>query len=303
MATEWLPIARTALALGAASGLSAASGALNAPPWSRRAAAFSIVALSLFTPFLASPTTPALRFLCACSGALAFFRNLELARDARPWKPAGRVVHVLLPFDSRSVVPSPRGFDTSSCVRAAAFTMPTVLCIAFLLQIGTPTTPATWLARWAVAAMAAYCSIEVVMAVQHTGARLLGFTLPKLHDNPIFARTLAEFWGRRWNLGVRNMLHEHCFRPLARRTSLTQAVLATFAASALLHAWLLLAAGGFALALSIASFFLIQGGFALVEQRAQVRRWPAMFQRTWTACAVLLPLPLLLEPLLALTLP
>jgi hypothetical protein len=85
--------------------------------------------------------------------------------------------------------------------------------------------------------------------------------------------------------------------------SLGVAVFATFTASALLHAWLLLAAGGYVLALSIASFFVIQGALVLVEQRARVRRWPVWLQRAWTGLAILLPLPLLLEPLIALVLP
>ena len=76
------------------------------------------------------------------------------------------------------------------------------------------------------------------------------------------------------------------------------AVVGTFAASALLHFWFALAAAGLAMALSLAGFFLIQGLLVVVERRIAVRRWPPLAQRAWTAGCVLLPLPLLLEPVL-----
>jgi hypothetical protein len=303
MTTEWLPVARNSLALMVTFGASAASGVVNAPPVWRRAAAFGLAALLLAMPFVAAPTAPGVRFLCAASAALAFLRNLDIVRDSRPWSTTARAFHLLFPFDTRRVVRSPRRFEASVWVHAAAFGLATGLAVAILVRNGAATTPSAWLTRWFFAAIAAYCSIEVVVAAHRACAGLLGFTLPKLHDHPILARSLAEFWGKRWNLSVRDMLHEHCFRPLSRRAPLAVAVFATFMASAFLHAWLLLAAGGYVLALSIASFFVIQGALVLVEQRARIRRWPVMFQRAWTVLAILLPLPLLLEPLLALVLP
>ena len=299
---EWSAIARDALAVSVTLGLATTSGALNAPPSGRRIAAFGLAGLTLFTPWLASPASPAVRFLCAGGAALSFFRNLDLVRDPKRTTALARAVHVACPFDTRRVERTARGLDIRAWLRAAAFALPTVLAMAAVLDVGAPHTAAGWLARWTAGTVAAYCSIEVVIALHHAVARAVGFTLPTLHDNPILSRTLAEFWGRRWNLAVRDMLHEHVFLPLTRRTSRAAAVFATFAASALLHAWLELAAAGPWLALSMAGYFAVEGALVLLEQRLPLRTWSPGLQRGWTVCAVILPLPLLLEPLLALTL-
>ncbi len=79
------------------------------------------------------------------------------------------------------------------------------------------------------------------------------------------------------------------------------AIIGTFAASALLHFWVTLAAAGQTMAASMAAYFLIQGALVLAERALAVRHWQNPLQRAWTAGCLLLPLPLLLDPLLAIT--
>ena len=119
-----------------------------------------------------------------------------------------------------------------------------------------------------------------------------------MHADPILSKTLSEFWSERWNLSIHRLLYEHTFLPLARRAGVLAGVLGAFAASACLHFWFAVAAAGWAMALSIGAFFLLQGVLVIVERRIGVRRWHPLAQRAWTVGSVLVPLPLLLEPVL-----
>ena len=278
--------------------LCAISGVLNVPPRSRRALSVAVAALTLFAPWFASSEASIVRFLCAGGTAMAVFRNLDLYRDRRRWSIARRAAHLISVIDSRRLKCLVPHIDRTSWLRVGAFGLPTVITVWLLLRSGTPSSVAGYSVRWLFGALWAYTSIETLAALALAGCRLAGVELPKLHDNPILSRTLSEFWGRRWNLSVHYMLLDHCFRPLARRAGLSIALLGTFAASAVLHSWLVLAAGGLLMAASMASFFLLQGVLVIVEQRLGVRYWWRPMQHGWTMGCVLLTLPLLLEPLL-----
>ncbi|MEO8901248.1 MAG: hypothetical protein ABI627_06960 [Polyangiaceae bacterium] len=69
----------------------------------------------------------------------------------------------------------------------------------------------------------------------------------------------------------------------------------------MLHFWLTLAAGGVLLAASMALYFLVQGLLVLFERRLNVATWRRPLQHLWTTSCMLVTLPLLLEPLLAVT--
>jgi hypothetical protein len=201
-------------------------------------------------------------------------------------------------IDSRRLKRLAPCIDRASWLRVGAFGLPTAITVWLLLRSGTASGVAGYSVRWMFGALWAYTSIETLAALAVASGRLAGVEFPKLHDNPILSRTLGEFWGQRWNLSVHYMLLDHCFRPLARRAGFSIAILGTFAASAVLHSWLVLAAGGLLMAASMASFFLLQGVLAIVEQRLGVRHWRRPMQHGWTMGCVLLTLPLLLEPLL-----
>ena len=52
---------------------------------------------------------------------------------------------------------------------------------------------------------------------------------------PIAARSLTDFWGRRWNLAFHELANRFCFRPLLRSLGPAAALFASFVASGLVH--------------------------------------------------------------------
>ena len=92
-----------------------------------------------------------------------------------------------------------------------------------------------------------------------------GIDAQPIMSNPIAARTLSEFWGRRWNLGFRQLAHEFLFRPLFRRTGAIVAGLAVFLVSGLIHDLVISvpARGGYGLP---TAYFLLQGIGVIFER-------------------------------------
>jgi hypothetical protein len=64
-----------------------------------------------------------------------------------------------------------------------------------------------------------------------------GRLLPALHDNPLLARGVAEFWGRRWNLWFSDWFRYVIFAPLRRQPTL--ALVLVFFVSGLMHEWVI----------------------------------------------------------------
>ncbi len=52
---------------------------------------------------------------------------------------------------------------------------------------------------------------------------------------PILASSLSDFWGRRWNMGFRDLAFGQLFRPLVGRIGVVCAAIAVFVASGLVH--------------------------------------------------------------------
>jgi len=93
----------------------------------------------------------------------------------------------------------------------------------------------------------------------------VGIDAEPIMSNPLAAKTLSEFWGKRWNLGFRQLAHEFIFRPLLRRTGPTVAGLLVFVASGLIHDLVisLPARGGYGLP---TAYFVIQGLGVIFER-------------------------------------
>lgn len=95
----------------------------------------------------------------------------------------------------------------------------------------------------------------------------LGIRATPIMSSPLRSASLGEFWGRRWNLGFRQLAHELIFRPLHRRLGGTIAGFSVFVVSGLIHDLVisLPARGGYGLP---TAYFVLQGtGVALEHSR------------------------------------
>ena len=63
----------------------------------------------------------------------------------------------------------------------------------------------------------------------------VGIAADPIMSKPILSKTLSEFWGKRWNLGFRQLAYDLIFRPLHKRTGVAAGGLLVFVASGLIH--------------------------------------------------------------------
>jgi hypothetical protein len=92
----------------------------------------------------------------------------------------------------------------------------------------------------------------------------LGVKAEPIMSAPLRSTSLGEFWGKRWNLGFRQLAHELIFRPLYRRLGPETAGFLVFMVSGLIHDLVisLPARGGYGLP---TLYFLLQGAGVTVE--------------------------------------
>jgi Membrane bound O-acyl transferase family len=95
--------------------------------------------------------------------------------------------------------------------------------------------------------------------------RTVGITAEPIMDKPIRSKSLSEFWGRRWNLGFRQLAHDLIFRPLHRRIGVASSGFLVFLASGLLHDLVISfpAGGGYGLP---TAYFTLQGLSVMLER-------------------------------------
>lgn len=86
----------------------------------------------------------------------------------------------------------------------------------------------------------------------------LGVDAPRIMASPHRAASLAEFWGKRWNLGFRELAHDLVFGPLHKRLGVKFAGFLVFILSGLIHDLVISvpARGGYGLP---TGYFVIQG--------------------------------------------
>jgi len=192
--------------------------------------------------------------------------------------PAGEV------FSRRNVWP----VLLNAIIFASAFLM--------LFQTRHPSSKAMSLLRLGAGAALLYAAAELVFEVCALCFLMAGYSLPLMHRAPIAARSVGEFWGKRWNIIVSAWLRTFVFWPLARRRFAGVGVFCCFLVSGAFHAWPMLAALGTVAALSAAGFFVVQGAVVLAESRLRIHTWPIAMARTWTLAILLVSSPLYIDP-------
>jgi alginate O-acetyltransferase complex protein AlgI len=126
------------------------------------------------------------------------------------------------------------------------------------------------------------------------GWRAAGFNATPLMNCPIRAKSLAEFWNRRWNTAFHALANAFVFRPLCRRFNPATAILITFILSGLVHEMVISvpARGGYG---GPTTYFLIQG-LGLLFERAWIDRTPKVIGWLWTVLITAGPAMLLFHP-------
>lgn len=127
--------------------------------------------------------------------------------------------------------------------------------------------------------------------------RACGIDSRSLFQAPLYSQNLAEFWGRRWNIGFSEMTSLAVYRPVVRLLGRRSALLASFIFSGILHevAISLPVRKGFGLPLL---YFILQGVAMFLEEGLEkrgyyLRGWPG---HVWTLLWLALPIPLLFHP-------
>ncbi|KAL2475720.1 Acyl-CoA--sterol O-acyltransferase 1 [Abeliophyllum distichum] len=113
-----------------------------------------------------------------------------------------------------------------------------------------------------------YFMLEMILAMVATLARVLTrVELEPQFDEPYLATSLQDFWGRRWNLMVSNILRPTVYDPvlsiskrvMARKWAVLPAVLATFLVSGLMHELVFYNIGRLKPTGEVMCFFLLHG--------------------------------------------
>lgn len=143
------------------------------------------------------------------------------------------------------------------------------------------------------AAVTGWTTLAALLLICHFGLseimtsamRLSGRGVRPLFDRPLAARTLNEFWTRRWNLAFVELDRRLFLPALLKRFGYRGAILAVFLISGLLHEMAISypSGGGWGLPFC---YFAIQGLLVLLERKAKLR------SRLFTWAAILLPVSL-----------
>jgi hypothetical protein len=294
---------RCILALAGGIALDTAAGMLPAPvrasPALPRVAAIAVSSATLALPFLID-APPVLRAVLAVLLAVGFGRVVEIARSPWRFQRPERVVRLATILETRLMRRVPRSAAGAAWLAAAAFTAAGLLVLVLAFRAGPPVEPyaaAGW-PRWLLGAAGGYLLFEGLMRALVAVLPPFGWEHAAVQRMPIRSRSLAEFWGLRWNRVVGLWLQRNLFDPAARRGSPRLGILLAFAVSALLHFYLVVPAVGLVPALWMGLFFLAHGALAAVERALGVKEWPAALGHAWALACFLVTLPLFCEPML-----
>lgn len=285
-----LPVALT-LFLAEAS-LVAALGA--APRTARIGVALAVVLLP-WPAFI--DAAPLWRCVLALGAAWCVVRALDFLAPAY-WRESSfgaRLAHVLAIVDTRGLVRGTPCFAWRSLVALIVAASIATAMAWLIVRADGLDGAAHWLLRWLAAAVAAFALLEAVVALAALVASAVGYVPPRVAHAPYRSLSVAEFWADRWNLIVGAVLRERVFAPLRRRGARV-AILATFVASALLHAYAIGVALGPWEALAWFAFFALQPLLLAIERRMHVRRWSKPARWAWTFAALGVLAPLFVEP-------
>jgi len=211
--------------------------------------------------------------------------------------PSRRVAFVHFYHDLRSAVRVPRltlaGRLATAWAAGAGATAASIVALQWVHR-EVPQSGARQATLLLLAGIYFVASVYTVDAFYRTLLLPTGYDVPGTNQRPWRARTVSEFWGRRWNSGIQHLLRDSVYVPLAAAgCPRGTAVLATFAASAGLHVYPMYMVGVRAgVCASVLLFFLVQALLMLAERSTRVSGLP------WVTACLCTTLPLFMQPLL-----
>lgn len=265
-------------------------------PWRRNGAVFLLIAALLFPLYV--PLGPLPRAVLSSLALLAVVKVLQIAQKPDGWSWRARLWHSLVPFDLDMTSPGPRLLDRKLLLSVALHAALALLALLGLWLLPRALPFSLALARLALGATLVYSAMEAITEAVRLIHGLGGVRVPRIQVMPILARSLREFWSERWNKPVSDWLNEFIFLPVSRRSNAGIGLLAAFAVSGALHAWVFFTAIGWIPALMAFVFFLFQGLFVMVESAIRLRRLSDSWRRTWTLGMLAISSPLFVEPVL-----
>ena len=146
-----------------------------------------------------------------------------------------------------------------------------------------------------------YCAAPVLLLVSETFLAIVtllwlpsGQVLPSIHNRPWLARSVADFWGHRWNLWFSDWFRYAIFQRLRRQPVF--ALVLAFAVSGILHEWVINVPLYFVTARALFGtmmlYFLLQAVGVLVERRFKGR---PILMMVFAWFVVFAPAPLVLN--------
>jgi len=129
--------------------------------------------------------------------------------------------------------------------------------------------------------------------------RRLGVNVEPIMHNPLLARSLTDFWGRRWNSAFRDVVCPLFCHPLMPKLGRGGALITGFLVSGLVHELVISfpSRGGFG---GPTAYFLVQAFGVLIQRRLNTLhlvRHRVILSRISTFAFLTAPLPLLYPPL------
>jgi alginate O-acetyltransferase complex protein AlgI len=115
--------------------------------------------------------------------------------------------------------------------------------------------------------------------------RRRGYPVKRIMNAPLFAKSVAEFWGKRWNMAFRDLAHSQVFSKLTARFGAPFAIVATFLFSGFLHE--------IVISLPIKSGFGGPTLYFLIQAVAMLMERKGLESRAFTLVVTLLPAPIL----------
>ncbi|KAI4968199.1 hypothetical protein ZWY2020_005311 [Hordeum vulgare] len=279
LAMELLPdsIPAVSLAVAAAALYARAASSLLRPGLPRLAALLPVLALLAAAP-LAFASSAIVRGVAAFFLAwLGAFKVALLAAGRGPLDPALPV----LPFLFTALLPVKLRRGGAGGASEAKPAPSLVSCAVKLAVMSAVVSLYRFNARLhlygrlALYGVHTYCFLDLLLPCIAAAAGALGMETEPQFDRPYLASSLRDFWGRRWNLMVSAIFRPSVYDPVRARAGVAAGVLASFAASGVMHEAMVCylslrwPPGG-----GMAAFFALHGACCVAEGWC-ARRWAA----------------------------